>query len=68
MRNLLRSAAFAVVLIASLAASPSLYAAGCFGAYANAVESCSNIPTWGERTLCGLDAGLELTGCIRRAL
>jgi len=67
MRNLLRSATFAVVLAASLAASPSLYA-GCFGAYADAIESCSNIPTWGERTLCGLDAGLELAGCIRRAL
>lgn len=67
MRNLLRSATFAVVLVASLAASPSLNA-GCFQQFRDDMNACSELASWGDRTLCGLDADLALAGCIRRTV
>ena len=65
--NIIRIAVFALVAVSSLSISPSLHA-GCVAEYKKAVDNCSNLDNWSDRSICGLDAGIELAGCIRHAI
>ena len=58
----------AVVLVLGIALIAPSAEAGCFAAYAQAVDSCSNLSSGWDRSICGLDAATELAGCVNRTV
>jgi hypothetical protein len=73
--NRMRKARFllATAFILGLGAmAPRAEAAKCFQIYLQELEACSNLGTgfwgWLERKACGLDASIELAGCIRKTV
>jgi hypothetical protein len=70
MRNIMRSTIIAIVATTALSVSPALYAVGvgCTAQYKQAVDECSNMGDWADRSICGLDAAVEYAGCVRRTI
>ena len=63
------STTLAIAIVAAtflFGATPSQ--AGCFQQYAATVSDCANLGSFIDRSACGLDAGVELTGCVRRTI
>lgn len=52
---------------ATISLSPSLYA-GCAAEYKKAVNECSSLDGFIDRSICGLDAAVEYAGCVRRTI
>lgn len=55
--------------ILGLSAMAPTAEAGCFTTYWNKIaDECSNLDGYIARDMCGLDAGIELAGCVRRTV
>ena len=58
----------AFILALAITFSPASASAGCFQVFRRAINTCANLSTFIERTVCGADAELELAGCVRRTV
>jgi hypothetical protein len=58
----------AFILALAITFSPASASAGCFEVFRRAMSTCGDLRTFIERSTCGADAGIELTGCVRRTV
>jgi hypothetical protein len=55
----------ALALALTLPLAPTASASSCTQQLVDAMEACSNLGTWIERSACGIDAEIDYVACVR---
>ena len=55
-------------ILALSAMAPRAEASRCFQEYAQNLDDCSNLNGYIARDACGVDAYIDLAGCVRRTV